>query len=75
MLLKYAGLSFDRQGLTIKKTDHAWDKKPAFDQMIDQLHLLLDNPLQGRQFLNAIRQAKPRYIRDQILVLKHTIEK
>ena len=63
------------KGRTIKKTDHARDKKPAIDQMIDQLCLLLDNPLQGRQFLNAIRQAKPRYIRDQILILKHTIEK
>src|SRR5665811_1420198 len=63
------------KGQTIKKTDHARDKKPAIDQMVDQLCLLLDNPLQGRQFLNAIREARPRYIRDQILILKHTIEK
>lgn len=63
------------KGQTIKKTDHARDKKPAIDQMIDQLCLLLDNPLQVRQFLNAIREARPRYIRDQILILKYTIEK
>ena len=63
------------KGQTIKKTDHSRDKKPAIDQMIDQLCLLLDNPLQGRQFLNAIRESKPRYIRDQILIMTHTIEK
>jgi len=63
------------KGQTIKKTDHARDKKAAINQMIDQLCLLLDNPLQGRQFLNAIREARPRYIRDQILILKYTIEK
>lgn len=62
------------KGQTIKKTDHARDKKPAIDQMIDQLCLLLDNPLQGRQFLNAIREAKPRYIRDQILIMRQTID-
>ena len=68
-------LVFNGKGHTIKKTDHARDKKPAINQMVDQLCLLLDNPLQGRQFLNAIREARPRYIRDQILILKHTMEK
>ena len=63
------------KGQTIKKTDHSRDKKPAIDQMIDQLCLLLDNPLQGRQFLNAIRESKPRYIRDQLLIMSNTIEK
>lgn len=62
------------KGQTIKNTDHTRDKKPFIDEMIEQLCLMLDNPLPGRQFLNTIRQAKPRYIRDQILILRKIIE-
>ena len=62
------------KGQTIKNTDHTRDKKPLIDEMIEQLCLMFDNPLPGRQFLNRIREAKPRYIRDQILILRKTIE-
>jgi transposase len=62
------------KGQTIKNTDHTRDKKPLIDEMIDQVCLLLVNPMLGRQFLNIIRQAKPRYIRDQILIFKKVIE-
>jgi hypothetical protein len=61
------------KGQLIKNTDHARDKKPVIEEMIDQLCALLNNPEQGRQFLKSIHLAKPRYIRDQILILKHTI--
>jgi len=62
------------KGLKIKNNDHARDKSSAINELIHELSLLLDNPLQVTQFLNAIRQAKPRYIRDQVLLFKQTIE-
>ena len=62
------------KGLKIKNNDHARDKSSAINELIHELSLLLDNPLQVTEFLNAIRQAKPRYIRDQVLLFKQTIE-
>ncbi|MEO6732232.1 MAG: DDE-type integrase/transposase/recombinase [Ferruginibacter sp.] len=61
-------------GKKIKNNDHKRDKSTAINKLIDELSGLLDNPLQGKQFLNAIRQAKPRYIRDQVLLFKQTIQ-
>lgn len=62
------------KGLKIKNNDHKRDKSTAINQLIDELSQLLDNPLQAKGFLNAIRDAKPRYIRDQVLLFKQTIE-
>lgn len=61
-------------GKKVKNNDHKRDKSTGINKLIDQLSQLLDNPLQGKDFLNAIRQAKPRYIRDQVLLFKQTIE-
>nr|MBA4168489.1 hypothetical protein [Chitinophagaceae bacterium] len=62
------------KGLKIKNNDHARDKSTAIDELIHELSELLDNPQQCKEFLNAIRHAKPRYIRDQVLLFKQTIE-
>lgn len=62
------------KGLKIKNNDHARDKSTAINELIHELSLLLDNPLQVKVFLNDIRQAKPRYIRDQVLLFKQIIE-
>ena len=62
------------KGLKIKNNDHARDKSTAINELIHELSLLLDNPLQVKDFLNDIRQAKPRYIRDQVLLFKQVIE-
>jgi hypothetical protein len=62
------------QGRKIKNNDHTRDKSTAINELIEELSQLLDNPLQAKNFLNAIRQAKPRYIRDQVLLFKQTIE-
>jgi hypothetical protein len=61
-------------GKKIKNNDHKRDKSTAINALIDQLSQLLDNPLQVKQFLNAIRKEKPRYVRDQVLVFKQVIE-
>jgi len=62
------------QGLKIKNNDHARDKSTAINALIEELSQLLEDPLQAKNFLNAIRQAKPRYIRDQVLLFKQIIE-
>ena len=62
------------KGMKIKNNDHARDKSAAINELIDELSQLLDNPLQAKEFLNAIRKAKPRYIRDQVLLFKQIIE-
>lgn len=62
------------KGLKIKNNHHARDKSTAINELIEELSQLLDNPVQGKDFLNAIRQAKPRYVRDQVLLFKQTIE-
>jgi len=62
------------QGMKIKNNDHARDKSRAINALIEELSQLLENPSQVKNFFNAIRQAKPRYIRDQVLLFKQTIE-
>ncbi|MEJ7769464.1 MAG: hypothetical protein WKF89_16720, partial [Chitinophagaceae bacterium] len=62
------------QGRKIKNNDHASDKSTAINALIEELSQLLENALQAKNFLNAIRQANPRYIRDQVLLVKQTID-
>jgi transposase len=62
------------RGMKIKNNDHARDKSTAINELIEELSQLMDNPLQAKNFLNAVRTAKPRYIRDQVLLFKQTIE-
>lgn len=61
------------KGLKILNTDHKRDKSSVINEMIEQLCALLENPEHGRIWLGAIRIAKPRYIRDQLLIMKQTI--
>ncbi len=62
------------QGLKVKNNNHARDKSTAISELIEELSELLDNPLQAKSFLNTIRQAKPRYVRDQVLLFKQIIQ-
>ena len=62
------------QGVKIKNNHHARDKSTAINELIEELSQLLDNPSQAKAFLNSIRQAKPRYVRDQMLLFKQTIQ-
>ncbi|MBE9202129.1 IS21 family transposase [Nodularia sp. LEGE 06071] len=63
------------KGLKIKNTDHTRDKSTAIQEMMDQCCRLLDDPDAGMQFLHSIKKDKARYIRDQIMIFKDTIEK
>jgi hypothetical protein len=62
-------------GQKVKKTDHTRDKTSAIAEMMEQLCGLLNNPAKGLEFFQLIRQSKPRYIRDQLLLFRSVAEK
>lgn len=62
------------KGLKIINTDHKRDKTSAIQEMIDQLCILLENPQAGKDWLATIRSAKPRYVRDQLLLVREVLE-
>jgi len=63
------------KGHKVVNTDHKRDKSSAIGELIEQVCALVNEPEKGKQFLNAIHKDKPRYIRDQILLVKETIQK
>jgi len=63
------------KGAKVKNSDHCRDKSSAVQQMMAELSLKFENPELARSFLNTIHQAKPRYMRDQILILRPVVEK
>jgi len=63
------------KGLKIINTDHKRDKSTGIDEMIHQLCALLEDPGSGRAWLSALRNAKPRYVRDQLSAIRTVIEK
>jgi Integrase core domain len=62
------------KGIKVINTDHKRDKTSAIQEMIDQLCPLLDSPEAGKEWFSAIRTAKPRYVRDQLLLIRQAIE-
>src|SRR5699024_7229223 len=54
--------------------DHKRDKASAINEMIEQVCSLLNDPEKGEKWLNAIRTDKPRYIRDQLLIIHKAIK-
>ncbi|MGZ4023512.1 MAG: IS21 family transposase [Flavisolibacter sp.] len=63
------------KGQKILNTDHKREKAPGIAVLIDQICQGIQDPGQGKAFLQAIRSEKPRYIRDQALMVKQSIEK
>lgn len=62
------------KGQKIINTDHKRDKVGAINEMIEELCTLLENPTKAKEWMNGIRTDKPRYIRDQLLIIKKTVE-
>ncbi len=62
------------KGLKIINSDHKRDKTSAIQEMIDQLCALLPDAKAGKHWLATIRTAKPRYARDQFLLIRQAIE-
>jgi hypothetical protein len=61
------------KGTPVLNTDHKRDKSAAIQEMIDELCCLLPDAEKGREWLNMIRADKPRYIRDQTILIRDTI--
>lgn len=62
-------------GRKIISTDHKRDKSARIDNLIHETCVwLADDAQKGRQFLYAVRKSKPRYIRDQVLLFRDTID-
>jgi hypothetical protein len=63
------------KGQVVTNTDLRRDKSGAIDEIIGQVSQMFDDPQSARQYLETIHGEKPRYIRDQIILIRQTIEK
>lgn len=61
------------KGGQVVNTDHKRDKSAAIQEMIDQLCELLPDAEKARKWLNLIKTDKPRYIRDQIILIRDSL--
>jgi transposase len=60
------------RGNKVSNTDHKRDKTAAIQEMIEQVSALFQNTDQAREWLDMIKADKPRYIRDQLIIIKET---
>jgi transposase len=58
------------KGQKIINTDHKREKSAAIQELIQQVCATLQDPELGGSFLETIRKDKPRYTRDQVMVMK-----
>jgi len=61
------------KGQKILARDHGRDKQVAIAEMMGEFSELMENKLQALNWISQIRDHKPRYIRDQIQLLKSTV--
>jgi len=62
------------KGQVVTNTDLRRDKKGAIEELIEQVSQMFDDPHKAKQYLEAIHGEKPRYIRDQLILIRQTIE-
>lgn len=62
------------KGMKIINTDHKRDKSSPIEELIENVSALTQIPAQAKEWLKTIYNAKPRYVRDQLLMIKKTIE-
>ena len=62
------------KGMKIINTDHKRDKSSPIEELIEIVSALTQIPEQAKEWLKTIYNAKPRYVRDQLLIIKKTIE-
>lgn len=61
------------KGQKILARDHGRDKLAAIAEMMSEFSELMENKLQALNWVSQIKDHKPRYIRDQIQLLKATV--
>ena len=62
------------KGKLVANTDHKRQKSDKLAQMLVSISLLFDDPALAIKFMENIRREKPRYLRDQLTLLKQTVE-
>lgn len=62
------------KGLKILNSDHRRDKSLVINEMIKDICTLFEHHEKAEQWLETLRTAKPRYIRDQLGIVKKTIQ-
>jgi transposase len=65
------------KGLKVMNTDHKRDKSKTIEELMNQLSKQIDAGASGLavyDWLEAIRSEKPRYIRDQLQLIREVIE-
>ncbi len=62
------------KGVKVINTDHKRDKSVAIDTLILQLCNRFDNLVAAKDWLDSIRTAKPRYSRDQLLLIGQVLD-
>jgi len=64
----------NEKGKMVSNTDHKRQKSDKIDKMFADISLLFESPVLALQYMENIRREKPRYIRDQLSVLKKTTQ-
>ena len=62
------------KGNLVKNTDHIRDKGGKIPILIDQVATKFSHPDNARDYLECIRVDKPRYIRDQVILIQKAIK-
>ena len=62
------------KGNLVRNTDHKREKAAGITQMITDISCMFSSPEQAISYMESIRLEKPRYVRDQLILLKQTIE-
>ncbi|HZK28414.1 MAG TPA: IS21 family transposase [Thermoclostridium sp.] len=63
------------KGQLLKNNNHTRDRSKRIVNLIKQVSMIFPDSLAAEAFFEGIRVDKPRYIRDQLLVIKGAIEK
>lgn len=61
------------KGLKVSNTDHKRDKSTSISDMLDEVARLFTDPQQAIAWLENIRTDKPRYIRDQLIIIREAV--
>lgn len=63
----------NQKGQTVGNTDHKRDKTARINELKEQAIGLFADKQKARKLIDAIHNQKPRYIRDQLLLIQNTI--
>lgn len=61
------------KGNKVVNTDHKRDKTAAIQEMVEQVSALFEDTEKAKAWISLIKADKPRYIRDQLIILRESI--